>query len=1027
MSIVRAALRRPVATTLVALSLVFLGCLALIRLPIASLPAIDRPTFTVFASLPGASAETLSTSVAAPLERYLGLLPGLTEMTAFSSVGAVNITMQFSLDADVKSLATLVQSAINAAIPDLPSDMPYPPRYYKANPAGPPVIALALTSSTMTPSDIYEVADSIVSLKLAEVSGVARVLVNGAERRGIRIRVDTRSLADMGISTAKVRHAVQTATSNGPVGMLAGSDEEMLVGLNGQLLAPQDYADIVVDYRNGAAVRLGQVAQVTYGPINSRVAGWYGQDNAVVIWVLKHPEANTLEIIDTIRSRLGEMERILPGAVKINVVYDRTVLIRASVFDLQFTIVLSIALVGGVVFLFLRSLALTAISSLAIPVSLGCALVGMYLLGFSLNNLSIMGLTIAIGFVVDDAIIVLEQMHRLSGLGHRPAQAALLGIRRVSVTILAMTAALAAALIPLLFLGDILGRLFREFSVTLLITVFASAIIAITLVPMLFSRVLVVFQSPHERQRPATSPGRFVLAFSASLDLALRYKFIVLAIATTLAAGSFYLYSALPKGYLPTQDIGILRVRVITNPSISFASMRGIQRQVADAILSDAQVVGITSFIGTDNGQTLSNGTMLISLTPRGQRGESIFDTIARLRINVDGISDARVFFTPVQDINIGTATTTSRYQYTMYSSDTAQLERIAEAMRRRMAALPELRDVISNAETSGLKAQLLIDRNRLAMSGLTMKTIDDALYDAFGQRQIRTIFYPRNYSRIVLEAAAGDSGPFDLSALNQRVFVPVEGGELAPLSAFTTLRREHAAVWAYRQDQYPAITLSFNTKDGVSLSDAISAIRRSEVEMVLPPEIVSGFRGEAKEAISSRSTQQWLFVLAVVAIYIILGVIYESFSHPLVILTTLPPALFGALVALHVTSTEFTIIAFIGCLLVAGIVMKNAIIMVDFALQMQRRDGLSPADSIRRAALLRVKPIVMTTLVAAFGALPLALGHGEGAELRQPLGITVIGGLLASQLLSLYVTPAIYVLLADIPKLAHRHAPRSA
>ncbi len=1007
-------IRRPVATLLLSIGVLLLGVVAYAMLPIAALPNVDRPTIGVYAGIPGASADTIAASVAQPLERQLGTIPGIAEMASFSAPGGTEITIQFDLATDIDAAAGAVQAAINAAGPNLPNDLPQPPTYWKANPSGFAAISLAMTSDVLDPSAVYDYADSVVAEEIAQLPGVAKVNVAGADRSAVRIRVQPRQLAGMKLSLEDVRAAVQAATQNLPKGSFTTGDVSFAIGADDQLIRAADYADIVIASRNGAPVRLRDVAVVTDSVINDRLAGWVGDGHGVVLLVYKQLDANVVRTVDAVKALLPQIKRVLPPTIRLQVMYDRTTLIRAAISDVQKTIAIAILLVVLVVGLFLRRAWATAIPVFTIPVALAATLAVMALAGYSLDNLSLMAITIAIGFVVDDAVIIVENVIRRMEEGADAAQAALDSARQMGFTIVAITGALVAALIPVLLMPDIVGRYFREFGMTLAAAIVASAIVSLTLTPMLCSRLL-----RRGGGRQAKRDGWALRAYLRSLDWTLRHPGVIALVLLAVMGGSAGLYLALPKGFMPTQDTGILRVRSLTIANVSFAAMEKLQNQAVQAVLRDPAVDGLTAYVGSNNGSTVNNGYMWANLRPLDQR-PPIGQVVARLRAALAGVDGIRVFFTPLQDLNVGAQESASRYQYTLTGIDPAEVARWAEVMRRRIRALPDITDVVSSDETSGLQAGLQIDRLHAAAMGITPLAIDNTLYDAFGQRQIRTIYLPSNYSRVILEV--DPAAQADPSVLAQ-IYVPGSGGQ-APLAALTQRRRAHAAMWIRHDDQFPASTISFDMKPGKSIGAGIAAIRATARAAHLPDDIRAEFKGEAEAAQKSGAQQMLLFLGAIFAVYVVLGMLYESYAHPLTILSTLPSALFGALLALWATGTEFTLIAAIACVLLVGMVMKNAIMMVDFALAAQRREGLDARAAIARAARLRVRPIVMTTLVAMFGAVPLAVGLGAGHELRQPLGIASIGGLAASQLLTLYTTPVVFLLIA---RLGTRRAGRMA
>jgi hydrophobe/amphiphile efflux-1 (HAE1) family protein len=999
---------RPVATTLLALGVMLLGVVAYRHMPIAALPSVDRPTIGIWAGLPGASADTIATSLAQPMERQVGIIPGIMEMGSFSATGGTQITVQFDLSRDIDAAATAILAAINIAGPNLPKDLPQPPVYWKANPSGWAVIAISLTSDTIEPKVMYDYADSVIAQKLSQLPGVAKVNVAGAERPAVRIRASPRLMASMNLSLEEVRQAVRAATMNLPKGTIEADGSTWTIAANDQLFRAAEYRDITVAWRNGAPIRLGDVAEVVNSVINTRLAGWYDDQPGVSLWVMKQPDANVVETVDAVKAALVQIERWLPPAVKLHIVYDRTLLIRASIADVQATILLAIVLVVAVIALFLKRVALTVIPALTIPIALAATMAAMKALGYTLDNLSLMALTVGVGFIVDDAVIVVENILRRREEGEAALPAALNGTRQIGFTIVAITAALVAALIPVLFMPDVVGRYFREFGLTLVAVIVFSAAVSLTLTPMLCSRLLT--RASYGARRVTRAAVLCSAGYAASLAWMLRHRAIALVLTAAVAAGTVSLYLALPKSFMPTQDTGILYVRAITLANVSFAAMQKIQREVITAILADPAVDGLSSYIGTDNGSVLSSGQIMVGLKPLDQRGVSVQQVVDRLRERMTQIESVRVFFTPVQDLALGVQGSASRYQYTLTAEDPVRLYQWADLMRRRMAGMRDVFiDTIGDNEESGLETTLEADRVRAAALGVTPLAIDNTLYDAFGQRQIRTIYLPTNYSRVILEVdRAAQADPSSL----QHVFVPGTAGKEVPLAAVTRPKRQHGTMWLRHDGQFPSVTISFDTAPGVSIGDAIAAIHQLETTIHLPDDIRAGFRGEAGEAAKTGGRQLALFLVAVFAVYIVLGMLYESFAHPLTILSALPSAAFGALLALWATGTPFTLMTTIACILVVGMAMRNTVMMVDFALAAQRGDGFSPREAIVQAARLRARPIVMTTLAAALSAVPLALGTGPGHEIRQPVGIALVGGLLVSQLLTFYTTPVVYLVI---------------
>ena len=1005
--------RRPVATILIMTAILLLGLVAYAGMPIAALPAVERPTIEVYAPLPGASPSTVASALAQPLEHELGLIPGIVEMASYSGTGGVDIVIQFELAKSLDDAAQAVQAAINAAGPNLPKDQAWPPSYWKSNPSGFSAIALALTSDIVPPSQLYEYADSVLSPKISQLPGVARVSISGAERKAVRVQVNPGRIADMNLSLEAVRTAIVAASQNLPKGAIDVQGQNLVIDANDQILAADDYREIILAMRQGAPIRLGDVALVTDSVINSKLDGWYGTGRGVVLYVYKQPDANVVQTVDAVKAMLPEVERWLPPSVKVHAVYDRTLLIRASILDVQLTIAIAILLVILVVALFLKHFWATMIPGLTIPVALAATLAVMRLNGYSLDNLSLMALTIAVGFVVDDAVIVIENIMRRIDGGETPMQAALAGTRQMGFTIVSITVALGAALIPILFMPDIVGRYFREFGITLVAAIGASAFVSLTLTPMLCSRLLKREDVMTERARGRIA-GFLARRYAASLDWALGHRAIVIAGALGITAATVGLYLVLPKGFMPTQDTGVMFVRTVADANISFAAMEDRQRAVGKAILADPAVSGFTSYIGEGNGNALSVGQMMVALKPPDVRGLSIQQIIERLRAKLGTLDGIRAYFSPLQDLNFGAQSSTSRYQYTLWGIDAEQVIQAATTMRNRIRALPQTTDVIANWETNGLQAGLAIDRTRAAALGVTPLGIDNTLDDAFGQRQIKTLYLPTNYSRVILEvdpAAQTDPSTFN------NLYVPWTTKGQVPLAALTRPSRSHAVMWVHHSAQFPSATVSFDVKPGATIADAIAAVRAAEAEAHLPDEVKAEFRGEAAEAAKTGGTQLVLFAAAILAVYIVLGMLYESYAHPFTILSTLPSTVFGALLALWVTHTQFTLVTSIACILLVGMVMKNAIMMVDFALEAERHGGLTPAAAIRQAALMRVRPITMTMLVAVLSAVPIAVGTGPGFELRQPLGIAIVGGLLVAQLFTLYTTPVVYVVIAGLPK----------
>ena len=1008
-------IHRPVATVLLTVGVMLLGIVAYFRLPIASLPTVDRPTISVRTSWPGASAETVAAALTSPLESRLGLISGLKEMASSSIAGQSAITMEFALSKDITAAAAAVQAAINAAEPSLPKNLPAPPGYVKANPSGFPIIALALTSDVFDIPRLYDFADTVVAAKLSQIQGVAKVFLSGATRPAVRIQANPRALADMNLSMDAVHSAVTKSIADLPKGEISDGRHSFAIDVNDQLFKAAEFQDLVVGYRNGASIKLRDVANVFDSSVNYKREGWFDGNRAIILYVLKETDANVVQTVDEVLDALDQIDRWIPPAIHVHVVYNRTSLIRSELAHVEFTMAGAIALVMLVIALFLRRFWATIIPSVTIPVSIAATLGVMYVLEFSLDNLSLMALTIAVGFVIDDAVIIIENINRLIESGEKPLQAAIRGTRQVGFTVVSVTIALIAALIPVLFMPDMVGRLFREFGLTLVVAIMASAVVSLTLTPMMCGQLL------DRGSAPRLPIGRICQAiieraielYAKSLDRILHFRWLTLAFAAALAAASVGLYVYIPKGLLPTQDSSLLRVRTVGKSNISFAAMSEAQQAAAAAIEADPAVSHVASFIG--RGLT-SAGTMLVSLKPPHDRKDSIEQVIARLRKRTARVEGVRTFLSPVQDVSVGARRTASRYQYNLTALDPNDLVKWARIMRRKIEALPQVTDVMWNYEFSGLAADLVVNRTRAARPGISIVDVDDILYDWFGQRPIDTIRFPINYSRVIMEVEPRfREGPTDLYSVFLTQGIPVE--------VMTGRKRQHAAMWANHDNQLPGITIAFNTPLGVSIGQAEAAIRAAEIEAKLPGEIKASFKGEAYEAQQNIRRQPLLFLAAIVAVYIILGMLYESYAHPFTILSTLPSATFGALAALMASHIQFTIITAIACILLVGIVMKNAIMMVDFALQAERQEGMSAEQAIRLAARLRFRPIVMTTLAALLAAVPLAVGTGEGWELRQPLGVAIVGGLFLSQFVTLYTTPVIYLAIDSLRSWSTRRA----
>ncbi|MFL9827495.1 efflux RND transporter permease subunit [Rhodoplanes sp. SY1] len=1033
MSVSAPFIRRPIATSLLGFAVMLGGLLGYWLLPVASLPQVDFPTVQVTTRLPGASADTMAALVTAPLERQFGQIPALDQMVSSSSYGVSQITLQFDLGRDIDAAAQDVQSAINAAGSTLPRNLPYPPAYSKVNPADAPIVTIALTSPTIPLRQMSDLADTMIAQRLSEVSGVGRVSVQGNLKPAVRIQADLARLAAYGIALEDLRATIINANVAGPKGSLDGAHQSYTIAANDQLEAAEAYRAQIIAWRNGAPVLLRDVADVVDGLENSKVGGWYDGKPAVVIDIQRQPGANVIETVRRIMAELPRLRTAMPVGVDLQVVSDRTDTIRASVRDVQFTLVLAIGLVVLTVLLFLRSARATVIAGVALPLSLVATFGVMWFCGFSLNNLSLMALTIGTGFVIDDAIVMIENIVRHVEDGEDPLQAALDGAREIGFTVISLTVSLIAVFIPLLFMTGIVGRMFREFALTLTIAVVVSAVVSLTLTPMMCARLL-------RRSDTGTGGGAVGRAFNRvveasiegyrkSLDWVLERQVATLVVTAITLAATVWLYIVIPKGFLPLQDTSMITAVVEAGPEVSFSEMQRLQDQVVTAIRRDGDVTGVVSVVGVSTMNPTPNaGRVAVMLKPRGERSDFVDTIIDRLKREVAPIPGVVVYFQPVQDIQIGTRASRAQYQYTLTGVDSADVSGWADKLVAQLRQDHRVQDVASEAQDGGLRLFVRIDREAAGRLGVPMQSINDTLYNAFGQRQISTIYGQANQYRVILEAKPEyQTDPSTLSKL----FLPVGSTvattsvtsstsatstapsistNLVPLSAVATLERTTAPLAIMHEAQFPAATISFNLAAGASLSDAVAAVGAAEQAIGMPASITGSYSGDAAEFSKSLAGTPWLILAAVVAIYIVLGVLYESYIHPLTILSTLPSAGVGALLALMLFGQDLSVIALIGIILLMGIVKKNAILMIDFALDAERGEGLSPRDAIVKACLLRFRPIMMTTLAALFGALPLAVESGTGSELRFPLGITIIGGLLLSQVLTLYTTPVIYL-----------------
>ena len=1002
---------RPVATSLLMAAILLAGIIGYRLLPLSALPEVDYPTIQVVTLYPGASPDVMTSSITAPLERQFGQMPGLNQMSSSSSGGASVITLQFSLDLKLDVAEQEVQAAINAAGSFLPPDLPTPPIYSKVNPADAPILTLAVTSRTLPLPKVQDLVDTRLAQKISQLPGVGLVTLSGGQRPAVRIQTNPKALAALGLSLDDVRSAVANANVNQAKGSFDGPFRASTIDANDQLKSADEYRRLIVAYRNGGPVRLEDVADVVDGAENVRLAAWADQTAAVIVNIQRQPGANVIEVANRVKALLPQLQATLPGAVDVRLLTDRTTTIRASVKDVEFELLLAVALVVMVIFLFLRNLSATVIPSVAVPLSLVGTFGVMYLAGFSINNLTLMALTIATGFVVDDAIVMIENIARYVEQGETPLAAALKGAEQIGFTIISLTVSLIAVLIPLLFMGDVVGRLFREFAITLAVAILISAFVSLTLTPMMCAKLL--------RHTPEAEQGRFYRAsgrffeaviarYGAMLNWVLDRQGAALLVAVATLALAVLLYIWVPKGFFPVQDTGVIQGISEAPPSISFPAMARRQQSLAQAVLKDPAVASLSSFIGVDGtNTTLNSGRMLINLKPLRERGISASEVIRRLAPRLARVPGISLYLQPVQDLTIEDRVSRTQYQFSVEDANPDELAAWVPKIVERLRRLPQLVDVASDLQDRGLQAYVEIDRNSAGRLGITVAAIDNALYDAFGQRLISTIFTQSNQYRVVLEVKPGfQKGPADLGD----IYVPAAGGQQVRLSSIARIT-EHAAPLAINHlGQFPAATVSFNLAPGASLGGAVQAIRAAEQGIGLPASVQTRFQGAALAFQGSLDSTLLLILAAVVTMYIVLGVLYESYIHPITILSTLPSAGVGALLALMASGTDLDIIAVIGIILLIGIVKKNAIMMIDFALVAERREGKSPREAIYQACLLRFRPILMTTMAALLAALPLMLGTGVGSELRHPLGITMVGGLLVSQALTLFTTPVIYL-----------------
>jgi len=1004
---------RPVGTSLLMLAILLVGLVAYGFLPLSALPEVDYPTIQVQTFYPGASPEVMTSAVTAPLEVQFGQMPGLNQMSSTSSGGSSVITLQFSLNLSLDVAEQEVQAAINAVGNLLPSDLPAPPIYAKVNPADAPILTLGITSKTLPLTQLEDLADTRLAQKISQLEGVGLVSVSGGQRPSVRVVANVLALAAYGLNIDDLRTTIANANVNSPKGTLDGPARSWTLNANDQIESPDAYKTIIVAYKNGNPVRLSDVADVKQGAENTYLAGWVNNAPGIILNIQRQPGANVIQVVDRVKQLLPGLSSSLPAAAEVSILTDRTNTIRASVHDVEFELTLAVILVVLVIFLFLRSVSATIIPSLSVPLSLVGTLAAMYLFGFSLNNLSLMALTIATGFVVDDAIVMIENISRYVEQGMEPLAAALRGAGEIGFTIVSLTVSLIAVLIPLLFMGDVVGRLFHEFAITLAVTIIISAVVSLTLVPMMCARLLRHRPPEEETGIARWSNERFqalIDRYGQALNWVLERQTMTLLVAVATLVVTILLYVFIPKGFFPVQDTGVIQAITEAPQSVSYADMAQRQAKMAAAILKDADVVSLSSFIGVDGSNiTLNSGRMLINLKPVDDRSANASQIIRRLQKETQNVTGISVYMQPVQDLSIDDTVSRTQYQFALEDANPDEFNTWVPKLVDRLQQLPQIEDVASDQENQGLAAYVTIDRDTAGRFGITPATVDNALYDAFGQRIVSTIFTQSNQYRVILQADSSLMASLDSLGTIYLPSATAVGGQV-PLSALVKVSERTAPLSIDHLGQFPATTVSFNLAQGAALGNAVDAIKKAEIDIGMPESVMTSFQGAALAFQATLGNELFLIMAAIVTVYIVLGVLYESFIHPITILSTLPSAGVGALLALLFAGSDLGVIGIIGIILLIGIVKKNAIMMIDFALVAERQQGMSPRDAIYHASLLRFRPILMTTMAALLSALPLMLGRGTGSELRHPLGITIVGGLILSQLLTLFTTPVIYL-----------------